>query len=167
MPVVPCPTPAPVLVRGVVEFDAAAFKALYPEFATVADAVLDGYFLIATIFLNNSCCSVVKDANIRELLLNLLVAHIAALFSGVNGQPPSGLVGRVDKAQEGTVSVSASYASEMSMSEAYFTQTKYGAAFWQATTAYRMFHYVAPPIVGCIGRGPGFMGPGYGGGGCC
>lgn len=167
MGVVSCPSPAPSIARGVVEFNPTAFKGLYSQFATVADGVLQGYFYIATLFLNNSCCSVVKDGNVREQLLNLLVAHIAALLSGENGNPPSGLVGRVDKASEGTVSVSAAYASEMNMSEAYFSQTQYGAMFWMATARYRAFHYIPPPMNGCIGRGPGFRGPSSGGDGCC
>ncbi len=167
MSVVACPTPTPTAQRGVVQFEPAAFKLLYPAFATVDDAVLTGYFDIATIFLNNSCCSIVKDAARREVLLNMLVAHIAALLSGANGQTPSGLVGRVNSAREGSVSVSAAYVNDMSMSEAYFSQTPYGAMFWTATAGYRAFHYMPAPMQGCIGRGPGFYGPGFGGGGCC
>jgi hypothetical protein len=166
MSVIPC---APVVVtRGIVVFDAAAFKTQYPQFATIDDAVLQVDFDIATLFLNNSCCSVVKDANIRERLLNMLVAHIAALLQGENGKPPAGIVGRVDKASEGTVSVSASYVNDMSMSEAYFAQTPYGVMFWTATAGFRAFHYVPAPVNGCVGRGPGFFGPGsFNGGGCC
>jgi hypothetical protein len=165
MSVVPC---APVVVtRGIVVFEAAVFKVQYPAFATIDNAVLQIDFDIATMFLNNSCCSVVKDANIRERLLYMVTAHIAALLQGENGKAPSGLVGRVDKASEGTVSVSAAYVNDMSMSEAYFAQTPYGAMFWTATAGYRAMHYIPAPQNGCIGRGPGFYGPGFGGGGCC
>lgn len=169
MSVEPCPSPVPSITRGIVVFDPAAFKVLFPAFVTVADPVLTGYFDDATMFLNNSCCSVMKDANKRERLLNLLVAHIAALLSGENGNAPSGLVGRVDKATEGSVSVSAAYASQMSMSAAYFSQTQYGAMFWMATTVYRTARYVAPPASGCVGRTGGYYGPGSRdpGGGCC
>jgi len=165
MSVIPCASV--VVTQGIVVFDAAVFKTQYPAFATVSNTVLQVDFDIATLFLNNSCCSVVKDANIRERLLNMVTAHIAALLQGENGKPPSGIVGRVDKASEGTVSVSASYVSDMSMSEAYFSQTPYGAMFWTATAGYRAFHYVPAPLNGCVGRGPGFYGPGFGGGGCC
>lgn len=166
MSVAPC---APVVVtRGIVVFEPAVFKAQYPAFATISNTVLQTDFDIATLFLNNSCCSVVKDGIVRERLLYMLVAHIAALLQGENGKPPSGIVGRVDKASEGTVSVSAAYVNDMSMSEAYFAQTPYGVMFWTATAGYRAFHYVPAPLNGCIGRGPGFYGPGYGGpGGCC
>jgi hypothetical protein len=156
----------------VVTFSPTAFKTAYTAFATVSDADLNLDFMAAELFLNNSCCSIVKDAVKREKLLNLLVAHLATLLQGANGQPPSGLVGRIDKAQEGTVSVSASWAADMSMSEAYFSQTQYGAMFWQATAMYRTFHYIAPPANPCMGAGLGRSGgwP-FGGsnnsGGCC
>lgn len=145
MSVSPCPSPIPAIVRGIVVFEPAVFKVQYPAFATVADGLLQVDFDIATMFLNNSCCSVVKDANVRSRLLYLVTAHIAALMQGENGKPPSGFVGRVDSATEGSVSVSASYVGEMSMSEAYFSQTQYGAMFWQATAGYRMFHYIPAP----------------------
>lgn len=174
MAIVPCPTPAPVVVRGIVVFDRTEFALVYTTFATLTDAQLQGAFDAATLFLNNSCCSVVQDANVRQKLLYLLTAHIAALIYGENGKPPSGIVGRVDKAAEGTVSVGASYANEMSMSEAYFSQTQYGAMFWQGTVAFRMGgYYFAPPAGGCVGGIPGFgsgappWGVFPGGGGCC
>lgn len=176
MGITPCPTPRPAPTYGVVTFDPAEFKVKYPAFVAVADSDLVMDFEAAELFLNNSCCSIVKDAVKREKLLNLLVAHLATLLQGANGQPPSGLVGRVDKAQEGTVSVSAAWAADMSMSEAYFSQTQYGAMFWQATAMYRTFHYIPPPPNPCLGAGPGRLGgwplgswPGNNGGngGCC
>jgi len=167
--VVACPSPAPQNQRGVVVFSAADFKALYPAFATIADGLLQGDFDVATLFLNNSCCSVVKDAPTREKLLYMLTAHVAALLQGENGKPPPGVVGRVSDAREGSVSVGVEYASEMSMSEAYFSQTQYGAMFWIATAQYRAFHYVPPPNRGCVGGLPGIITPGFpwpGSGGC-
>lgn len=168
--VTPCP-PATPEVRGIVQFNAVEFKAAYPAFATVDDGLLQSAFDVATLFLNNSCCSVVKDANKRQTLLYMLTAHVAALFYGANGQPPSGIVGRVNSAREGSVSVSAAYANDMNMSEAYFSQTPWGAAFWQATVAYRMGGYYTPgPTQACIGGLPGYTTPfpfGPGGGGCC
>jgi Protein of unknown function (DUF4054) len=159
MPVSPCPSPSPQPQRGVVTFDAADFKLKYPAFATVDDTLLQGDFDIATMFLNNSCCSIVRDAPTRERLLYMVTAHVAALLQGENGQAPSGMVGRVSSGAEGSVSATTEYAKDMSMSEAYFTQTKYGAMFWQATVAYRNFHYVPPPNFGCIGRGSPWGGP--------
>ena len=165
MPVQPCPpSPAPT-VRGIVAFNAAEFKAMFPSFATVADGLLQADFDIATIFLNNSCCSIVRDGNTRLKLLYLVTAHIAALIQGENGKPPSGIVGRVDSATEGSVSVSAEYAKDMSMSEAYFSQTQYGAMFWQGTATFRSMHYIPPPASACVGGIPGYNWPGFNPGG--
>lgn len=149
----------------------ADFVAAYPAFATLTNVQMQSAFDVAVLFLNNSCCSVVQDANVRERLLYMLTAHVCALIYGENGNPPSGIVGRVDSAREGSVSVSAAYANDMSMSEAYFSQTPYGAMFWQATVAYRMGGYFTPgPSGACIGGLPGYQTPGFpwpGGGGCC
>jgi len=164
----PVPTPNQ---RGVVVFDRTEFLAAYPSFTALTTPQLQSAFGVATIFLNNSCCSIVEDAPTRQLLLYMLTAHISALIYGQNGQPPSGIVGRVDSAKEGTVSVSASYANDMSMSEAYFSQTPFGAMFWQATVAYRMGGYYTPgPAQACIGGLPGVALPfpfGSGNGSCC
>jgi Protein of unknown function (DUF4054) len=145
---------AVVPVHGVVVFDPAAFKLLYVQFATVADPTLTLYFDLATMILANTCGSIVSDATQRERLLNLLVAHIAALqpVSPAGGAGSGGtLVGRVASASEGTVSVTAEYASQVSASMAWFIQTQYGALFWQLTSSIRSFRYVAP----CYGsQGP-------------
>lgn len=150
-----------------VVFDPAAFKLAYPAFATVADPALQVSFSLAELQLNNSCGSLVKNANTRELLLNLLVAHITALKDGQNGQPPAGIVGHVDKAQEGTVSVSASVGT-MVYGQAYYMQTQWGALFWQSTARFRTMRYIpAPPVCADFGSlGPGFGGTPFDGGGC-
>lgn len=126
---------------AIVTFDLAAFRARYPEFATVVDATIQAYFAEATLYLDNTDCSRVSNVTVRAVLLNMLTAHIAALNSGVNGEAPSGLVGRVAQASEGSVSVSADMGPTTGTS-AWFLQTKYGAAYWQATAPYRTFQYV-------------------------
>lgn len=122
-----------------VVFDPEAFKQRYPEFQTVDNAVLGMYFAEATIYLDNGGCSQVTNLTIRSALLNMIVAHIAALNSGVNGEPPTPLVGRVSNATEGSVSVGTEY--NVPGSAAWYSQTKYGAAFWEATKRYRMVRY--------------------------
>ncbi len=134
--------------HGVVEFVPADFIVLYPEFTGVAPGTLTLYFDLATMIVNNTCGSIVSDAAKRERLLNLLTAHIATLQpvltagSGA-GSGPS-LVGRVASATEGTVSISAQYATQVSQSMAWFIQTQYGALFWQLTSGVRSMRYVAP-----------------------
>lgn len=126
---------------AVVAFDLAAFRARYPEFSTVVDVTLSAYFSEAGLYLSNTDSSVVTDLTIRAMLLNMLTAHIAAMNSGVNGQAPSGIVGRVAQASEGSVSVTADMGPP-SGSAAWFLQTQYGAAFWQASAAFRSFRYI-------------------------
>jgi hypothetical protein len=166
----PCPAVPTPNERGIVRFDAPEFVAAYPAFATLTNAQMGAAFVVATIFLNNSCCSIVEDVNVRQVLLYMLTAHVCALVYGENGKPPSGIVGRVNTAREGSVAVGAEYAGDMSMSEAYFSQTPYGAMFWQATTPFRMGGYITPgPSQACIGGLPGYTSPFPFGGsrGCC
>jgi uncharacterized protein DUF4054 len=128
---------------GIVTFDPAAFIAAYPSFTTVPAAALTANFTFATLLLNNTCCSAVKDAPTRAVLLNLLVAHITALLNGVNGQPPQGVVGRISAATEGSVSVTVEFQTQ-SEAAAYFQQTQWGAMYWRATAQYRTARYFPP-----------------------
>lgn len=165
MPVTPCPTPCPPVVTGIVQFSAPEFVALWPEFTGLANGVMQNAFNIATLLLNNSCGSVVRDANLRMALLYMLTAHVCFLNAGTNDgagniTPAPGIVGRIDSASEGSVSVTAQYASTVGQSMAFFIQTKYGAQFWQATVQYRSMRYFGPPQFGP--NGPGYPWPGAG-----
>lgn len=158
MPVTPCPTPRPQPVHGIVVFDAAEFIALYPVFTGLANGVMQNNFNDATFMLNNSCCSAVRDANERLILLYKLTAHLLILNAGTNDgagntTTPQGIVGRIDSASEGSVSVSAAYNATVGESEAFFIQTPYGAAFWQMTAPYRSALYIPPPAFGPNGPG--------------
>jgi len=133
-------------VYGIVQFDATAFKAQFPSFATIADGLLQFCFDLATLLLDNSACSVVQDVTKRSPLLSLLTAHIAAIQLGENGQQPTGVVGRISQADQGSVSVKSEWASQFNAHAAYYLQTKYGALYWQATAQYRSGMYFAPPI---------------------
>lgn len=155
MSVAACPPNAPP-VHGVVVFVAADFKAAYPEFATVADAMLTRNFGFAQIILSNSCRSIIPDAVTRETFLYLLTAHITALFNGVNGLPPAGIVGRVNTATQGTVSVGADFPANPD--EAWFIQTQWGAMFWQLTVPFRTAHYIPPQNMYGVGPWAGRRG---------
>lgn len=157
-------TPTPPVI-GVVVFDPVAFLVQYPQFSSVATTALNFNFTLATLLLNNSCCSVVQDAPTRQTLLNLLTAHITQLFNGINGQAPAGLVGRIATASEGSVNVAAEYASTMSLNAAFLAQTPFGAMFLAATAIYRTMRYVAAPPR--LYDPPGYFigGPGLGWGG--
>lgn len=169
MPVVACPSPCPQPTPGIVQFLASEFVALYPEFAGLSNPVMAQSFVDATLLLDNSCGSIVCDANQRLQLLYTLTAHCLLIDRGTNDgagnvTTPQGIVGRIDAAAEGSVSVSASYNNDVSMSEAYFIQTKYGAKFWQQTAQYRTMQYVGPPCVGPNGPGFPFDSFNFGGG---
>ena len=125
---------------AIVAFDPNIFLGRYPEFVPISTAALQAYFTEATIYLNNTDGSPVTDITIRTMLLNMLVAHIAALNSGIGGQAASPLVGRVDQASEGSVSFHADMG-PVTNSQAWYAQTKYGAAYWSATASYRTFQY--------------------------
>lgn len=132
-------------MSSVVVFNPTAFTTRYPEFSTVDSGLLYEYFTEATLYLNNTINSVVQDVATRALMLNMVTAHIAAMNGqGANGQGSSPLVGRIDSATEGSVTVHAQYTNAQSGSAAWFNQTKYGAAYWAASKPYRSFRYVAP-----------------------
>lgn len=145
MSVAGCGPTAPQV--GVVVFDPVAFVAAFPQFSTIPQPALLMNFNGATLLLNNSCNSAVKDAPTREYLLWLLTAHITQLLNGSNGQPPTDVVGRVSEAQQGSVRVRSEMGGLRTTTEleAYFLQTKYGAQFWTSTAQYRTMRYYAPP----------------------
>lgn len=129
------------MTTGVVVFDPAAFVERYAEFNAISAGLLSAYFGEATLVLDNTSCSIVQQIEQRTPLLWLLTAHLAALNSGVNGQPASPLVGRVSAASEGSVSVQTDNGPQPATA-AWFMQTKYGAEFWQLTAGLRAGRYV-------------------------
>lgn len=134
----------PTVTPGSVVFDSAEFLAMFPQFSTVIVAALTGNFNLGCQLLDNTAASVVQDAPTRQYYLYLLTAHITALLNGVNGSPPSGIVGRISSAAQGSVNVQSEWASQVGNAEAYFIQTIWGATFWQATATYRTARYVSP-----------------------
>lgn len=147
MTVVACPPSTPV-TRGLVVFNATEFKAAYPEFnaAAFTDPILTNNFNLAALQLNKGCGSRVCDADERQTLLYLLTAHITQLRNGTATSPPSGLVGRIEQAREGTVDVTAAMEAQ-TWNESYYAQTQFGALYWQSTARYRTFVYVPAPAV--------------------
>ncbi len=131
---------------AVAVFSYSAWVARYPEFAAVPEATAEAYFSEATLYLSNDGGSPVPDtkAAVQLMLLNMLTAHLAQLNWTPSGAQPSQIVGRIASATEGSVSVSADLTIQAG-SAAWFTQTKYGLAFWQATAAYRTARYRPGP----------------------
>lgn len=128
---------------GIVAFDPVLFVARYSEFRDVTSPLLGMYFDEATMYLNNTDSSRVSDVAQRAVLLNMLTAHIAALNgSGIKGNGAPGIVGRINSASEGSVSVNAEYATPANGTQAWYQQTQYGVAYWAATARYRTMQYV-------------------------
>lgn len=135
-----------------VVFDPTSFLTRFPEFSTVNTALLGEYFIEATLKLDPTDASLVQDQNQRSVLLNLLTAHIAALEQGTGEDGPSGVVGRVSSASQGSVSVSLDYGA-VSQSQAWYVQTPYGAKYWALTAQYRTMHYIPGASYGSTRRG--------------
>jgi len=134
---------------AIVTFNSEAFLARYPEFNTLSPTLLQAYFTEATFYCRNDGGGPVQDLPTLTVLLNMLTAHIAALNGGVNGQNPTQMVGRLTSAGEGSVHVSMDM--KAPDSAAWFMQTKYGAAYWQASLPYRLGgHYAIDP---CLTQG--------------
>lgn len=80
-----------------------------------------------------------------------------------NISPPLGIVGRINNASEGDVSVASEWSAPPNANQAYFVQTKYGADYWTMTARYRLGLFVAAPPGAynpLAGLGSGPWGPG-------
>lgn len=121
-------------------FSYPAFIARYPEMKSIDPAYAQTLFAEAGIYLDNTAGSLVQDVATRGILLNMIVAHLAALGGALDGGTPSGMVGRVTSASEGTVKIEVDSGLEPG-GAAWFAQTPYGFSFWQATKRYRMAQY--------------------------
>ena len=133
----------------IVVFNYATWSARFPELASAVDETLATiYFQEAQIFVDNTDCSPIlaaADGGFRDTLLNLVTAHIAALNANIGGNPSSPLVGRINNATQGSVSVGTDYMVAKSDTQAYFNQTEYGAEYWAMAARYRRFRYVSNP----------------------
>lgn len=129
---------------AIVQFDPTVFLARYPEFSALSTTLLGLYFNEATLYHANDGSGPIGDPTQQLMFLNMLTAHIAFLNGGANGDPPAPLVGRIGSATEGSVSVNADLQG-IPGSAAWFTQTKYGIAYWQATLRYRSMQYAPGP----------------------
>lgn len=128
-----------------VVFDPAAFKARYPEFAAVADPTLAACFDEAGLYLSNSDNSPVQNLTRRATLLNMLTAHVAYIGGLLSADGMPRPVGRVSQASEGSVSATFEGVPPTPGSGAWFRQSQYGAAFWQATSSLRGMRYIPCP----------------------
>ena len=115
-----------------VVFDPVGFLTRYPEFTSVSGQ-LQYFFNEACLYCKNDDTALIDDPP-RTLLLWMLTAHVAKLDA-------NDAVGRVSQAKEGSVSANLDMG-PVPGSGAWFMQTKYGAAFWQASRQFRSGPYL-------------------------
>ena len=116
-------------MNGVVIFDPAKFRELYPQFTSVSDTILTNYFNAATLLLDNTPKSLVTNLAERETLLYILTCHIATLK-----ERGDTLVGTITSAAEGKVNVSVTPFNNAN----WYQQTQCGSIYWAATAKYRL-----------------------------
>lgn len=140
-----------------VAFNYALWAARFPALAaTVDEALATSYFAEAGFFVDPASDCPISDPNERLTLLNLVVAHIAALNKASRDAAAAALVGRISSVTEGSVTIATELGSFNGDQAAYFAQTPYGVQYWAMTGGYRTMHYVPGPQP--------FLGvPGYGG----
>jgi hypothetical protein len=81
-----------------------------------------------------------------NLNLSQTVASESFIVPGVpNISPPLGIVGRINNASEGDVSVASEWSAPPNANQAYFVQTKYGAQYWAMTSRYRTAMFIPAP----------------------
>jgi hypothetical protein len=164
------------MTAPVVTFDNAAWIAQFPDFAAVGATLGQSYFNRASLLCANDSCNPAYGldgtGSMLGTLLYLLTSHIAWLNAprdangnpAASGQPASPIVGRIDQASEGSVSVHADMgeANAGSPSQAWYMQTKWGSEYWASTAGIRTGRYVGRPTIvpgpAYFGRGIGFRG---------
>ena len=126
---------------AVAVFNYATWLILYPQFAgKIDEPTATALFGQAGLYLDNTDGSIVCDVNARLAILNMITAHLAAMTAAGGG---SGTVGHLSWAAEGSVSARFDYKS--TTASAWWDQTPFGAAAWQALLPYRMGRYVPGP----------------------
>lgn len=127
-------------------FNYAQFIARYPEFSAVPVARLTALFAEAgVLYLANTDRIPVQNIVKRGMLLNMLTAHTSYLAGDLSADGQARPVGRVSQAAEGSVSATFEDVPPTPGTGAWFKQTQYGAAFWQATSSLRGFRYIPQP----------------------
>lgn len=144
-------------VGAVVVFDYTIWSAKYPALAaSVSQDTAQVWFDEAgTLYLNNSPQSIVQDLTVRAMILGMLTAHLVMLNVPIAGAAPSGLVGRISNATQGSVSVAAQNDYPPGTVQ-WYQQTGPGSAAWAAMAPYRTARY-RPQARRCFAAG-GYFG---------
>ena len=140
-----------------VGFNYETWTAMFPEFSPLSPTQGNAYFMRAGLICANALSNPIFRTGNLAPLLYLLTAHVAWLScpKDANGNPAatgtnaSELVGRINNASEGTVSVQTEWkgGGDGSALEAYLVQTKYGAEYFAQTSQWRTARYLARPTI--------------------
>lgn len=143
----------------VVQFNFNQWVTRYPEFSSLNPDLAQQYFNEAGLYMANDGSGPVNNLTTATLLMNMLTAHIAWLNRPTDPANPanasSPIVGRISSATEGSVTVQTENQYPEGTPQ-WFQQTKYGSAWWSATTKYRRFLYAAHPQRVAVGP---YVGP--------
>ena len=137
----------------IVQPDYTGFTTRYPQFGVsgsqpVSSDLYTLYFSEAGLYQNNEGGGPINNSTRALQLMQMLVAHIAFLNTAPGtGGDASPLVGRVSNATEGSVTVGTTNEYPPGSAQ-WFQQTKFGAAWWQATAQYRTMRYRPGPVMG-------------------
>lgn len=153
-----------------VAFDFSTWTARYPEFVQVPQVTAQALFDEAGLFWRNDGTSPNRTATSQTSLMNMMTAHLAALYVQAQGsaspgsaQDPNTPVGRVSNAAVGSVNIGTDLGLTPGTDawKAWLQQTKYGFEFIAATTPYRTMHYMPGALQSGSGVWP--SSPGWGG----
>ena len=133
---------------GPVVFNYPAWAARYPELsASVGQTQAQAYFNEAQLYVDNTPCSIIPNCAPvyqRAMFLNMVTAHICVLNAVLGNQPASPLVGHINSATEGSVTVAVENQYPPGTPQ-WYQQSKYGAAYWAAFSSFRTMHYMPGP----------------------
>lgn len=125
-----------------------AFVTLFPQFNYLPPALVEALFTSATTIHRNDGGGPVTNQQLQSQALLYATAHIAQLFAPrADGSAPSPIVGRINSANQGSVSVGAEMPGPPSGSAAWWNQTPFGAFYWMMTAPFRTMRYIPGPFV--------------------
>ena len=140
-----------------VTFSLETWQAMFPEFSPLSAAQGAAYFARACLICWNATANPIFCTGNLAALLYLMTSHIAWLSCpkdangnpAATGTPASQLVGRINQASEGSVSVGVEWNAGGSSNEmaAYLNQTRYGSEYYFQTAQFRTARYVARPTI--------------------
>lgn len=139
-----CCVPGQQSLSPIVIFNYNNWIAIFPQFSYLSEPQAQAYFDLATSYCRNDGFGPICSLTLKTNMLNFLTAHIAQLFAPTSGgAAPSNLVGRINSASEGSVSVGAEFPASPSAS--WYLQTPFGAAYWQLLLPFRTMRYIPGP----------------------